>query len=175
MAFTLPETLNRFFDTPLAPSLGPERRADSLPVNILKEKLKTAIPQAGVSDKNVNIVQSAAFLWHDHLDESHKISQGIKGADGSFVHGIMHRREPDYSNAKYWFNQVGSHPTFPEISNRAKAVLTDSSLSYLTEGDWDSFAIVDAVASARLGSEEYSLLQQVQQTEFEVLLERFCG
>jgi hypothetical protein len=175
MAFTLPETLNRFFDTPLAPSLGPERRAGSLPVNVLEKKLKSAIPQAGVNDENVNIVRSAAFLWHDHLDESHRISQGIKGADGSFVHGIMHRREPDYSNAKYWFNQVGSHPTFPEISNRAKDFLTGSSLSHLTEGDWDSFAIVDAVASARPGSEEYALIQRVQQTEFEVLLKRFCG
>jgi hypothetical protein len=32
---------------------------------------------------------------------------------------------------------------------------------------------VDAVSGARVDSEEYALLQQVQRVEFEVLLERF--
>jgi hypothetical protein len=175
MAFILPKTLNSIFNTPFTPSLGPERRADILPIDILNNELETAIPQSGFNGENAHLVRSAALLWHDHLYESHKVSQGIKSMDGSFVHGIMHRREPDYSNAKYWFNRVGSHPVFPEISNRAKNILTGSSLAHLAEGDWDSFAMVDAVAAASDGSEEYSLLQQVQQMEFEVLLEQFCG
>src|SRR4051812_8366636 len=43
------------------------------------------------------------WLLHDYLDESHKISQGIDTTSGSFWHAIMHRREGDFSNAKYWF------------------------------------------------------------------------
>jgi hypothetical protein len=47
------------------------------------------------------------------------------------------------------------------------------SLGNLAGGEWIAAAMVDAVSDARVGSEEYSLLQQVQRVEFEVLLKRF--
>src|SRR6476659_710378 len=46
---------------------------------------------------------SGVWLLHDCLDESHSISQGIDTTSGSFWHAIMHSREGDFSNAKYWF------------------------------------------------------------------------
>jgi len=55
------------------------------------------------------------LLWADCLEESHRLSQEIPNQTGSFWHGIMHRREPDYPNARYWFGRVGNHPAFPEI------------------------------------------------------------
>lgn len=53
-----------------------------------------------------------AGLWlrFDCLDESHAVSQALDTADGAFWHGIMHRREGDFGNAKYWFRRVGAHP-----------------------------------------------------------------
>ena len=119
------------------------------------------------------LIQSAALLWHDHLDESHDLSQDIPSADGSFLHGIMHRREPDYSNAKYWFNRVGTHPVYPEILNRVTQLVADTSLENLAGIKWDAAAMVDAVSSARVGTDEYMILQQIQRVEFEFLLERF--
>ena len=119
------------------------------------------------------LIQSTALLWHDHLDESHNFSQEISSADGSFLHGIMHRREPDHSNAKYWFNRVGSHPAYPKILERVTPLVTGTSLQNLAATEWDSAAMVDAVSGTRAGSGEYELLQQVQRVEFEVLLERF--
>ncbi len=168
------ETICPMFDTDTLPTLGPERRPGTKPLSEIENDLTLTLATVDLTDELMNLVRSTVLLWHDHLDESHTVSQDIKSPDGSFVHGIMHRREPDYSNAKYWFNRVGSHPTFPEISNRIFKLLANSSLARLTEGDWDSFAMVDAVATARDGSEEYNLLQQVQQIEFEVLVEWFC-
>lgn len=46
---------------------------------------------------------------------SHTVSQGIEGTTGSYWHGIMHRREGDFSNSHYWFNKVGGHPVIDEV------------------------------------------------------------
>lgn len=53
---------------------------------------------------------SGLWLLHDFLDESHQISQDLESTTGSYWHGVMHRREPDAWNSKYWFQKVGRHP-----------------------------------------------------------------
>ena len=68
---------------------------------------------------------SGLWLIAGDLDRSHTISQDLPSAEGSFLHGIMHRREGDFSNAKYWFRRVGSHPVFEQISNHAGTVYDD--------------------------------------------------
>jgi hypothetical protein len=59
----------------------------------------------------------AAGLWLyvDDLDRSHRISQSLEDSTGAFWHGIMHRREGDFSNSHYWFRRVGQHPAMDEI------------------------------------------------------------
>ena len=175
MAFDLSKSLNAIFNTPSLPGLGPERRADTLPLSNLENDLESAVSQSGVSGEHADLVRSAALLWHDHLDASHTLAQDIRSNDGSFLHGIMHRREPDYPNAKYWFNRVGTHDAFPDMFHRAKTILTGTGLAQIIESEWDSFAMVDSVSRAKVDSKEYALLQQVQQIEFEVLLNRFCN
>ena len=118
-------------------------------------------------------LQAGLWLYVDDLDRSHTMCQGVDDETGSYWHGIMHRREPDYSNAKYWFNRVGSHPAYPEILERVTPLVAGTSLENLAATEWDSAAMVDAVSGARSGSDEYGLLQQVHRVEFEVLLERF--
>ena len=157
------EKLKPVFNFTNPAGLGPERRDSAMSV---------AAVMATVDGESA-LIQSAALLWHDHLDESHNFSQDIPSADGSFLHGIMHRREPDYSNAKYWFNRVGTHPAYPEILNRATQLVAGTSLENLAGTQWDAAAMVDAVSDVRVGSDEYVLLQQVQRVEFELLLERF--
>jgi hypothetical protein len=60
-------------------------------------------------------LRSALWLYIDELDQSHKVSQGIGDATGSFWHGIMHRREGDFSNSHYWFDKVGEHPAIVQV------------------------------------------------------------
>lgn len=55
-------------------------------------------------------LQAGIWLYVDDLHRSHEISQGISNATGSYWHAIMHRREGDFWNSKYWWRQVGNHP-----------------------------------------------------------------
>jgi len=53
---------------------------------------------------------SALWLYVSDLERSHTISQGILDRTGSFWHGIMHRREGDFSNSHYWMHRAAGHP-----------------------------------------------------------------
>lgn len=61
---------------------------------------------------------SGVWLLAGDIDRSHSISQDISNAEGSFWHGIMHRREGDFGNAKYWFRRVGEHPVFEQLADQ---------------------------------------------------------
>jgi hypothetical protein len=120
---------------------------------------------------------SAVWLVHNYLDESHTISQGIDTASGSFWHGIMHRREGDFSNAKYWFQRVGRHPALDAIGQRAAELAAvrgeERALKKLiTGGAWDACAFVDLVETVVRGqgsTRELSL--DIQQAEWELLFD----
>ncbi|MDP8245108.1 MAG: hypothetical protein P9L94_13575 [Candidatus Hinthialibacter antarcticus] len=122
---------------------------------------------------------SGLWLYHDYLDESHTISQSIPTTDGSYWHGIMHRREPDASNSKYWFRKVGRHEAFAPLLQQATSLLSQqpevSELAYLVQGaEWDAFAFVDACDSAyRRGTGAERVCQKIQQIEWQLLFD-FC-
>ena len=168
---------------PLAPREAWDSELTDRIQDISLEKLFDGQP---VKDSRMGYaLQSGLLLWNDALDASHTISQGIESKTGSYWHGIMHRREPDYSNAKYWFGRVGIHPTFPALRERALELLqggpteSDSLADYAemikeTE-DWDAFRFVDWCQAAdgdRSTPEAVkSFLQAVQVEEIKLLLD----
>ncbi len=102
-------------------------------------------PVAGRDDAEALL--SGLWLWHDWLDSSHTISQSLHNPAGSFWHAIMHRREGDFSNAKYWYARCRSHPVIKSMLPFANDILhplpADKSLLRLTRDGWDSDAFVD--------------------------------
>lgn len=115
---------------------------------------------------------SGLWLYFDELDEAHTIAQDINSAEGSYWHGIMHRREPDASNAAYWFRRVGAHPIFPELAKAANEL--DGSAAFTRKARiWDPFAFIDFCDNARIkpGSQEEKLARQVQLLEWQLLFD----
>ncbi len=113
---------------------------------------------------------SGLWLLAGDLDRSHSISQDIHTADGSFWHGIMHRREHDFGNAKYWFRNVGTHPAFETLAEAATPLVTDQTASLIADDRWDPYAMVDLCQQAvRSGGDLQSQCQQLAWLEWQVL------
>jgi hypothetical protein len=94
-----------------------------------------------------NAVLSGLWLWHDWLDESHRLSQEIHSSTGSFLHAIMHRREGDFGNSKYWYARCRGHAAHARAAKLAEPELARPEYARLAErfhrGSWDGYALVD--------------------------------
>ena len=164
--------------TPELPSLGPGPRQGVDGLVPLTEKLDRVFADASFAGTRAVLARATVLLWHDHFAAAHAIAQEVETSDGSYVHAILHRREPDYDNARYWFRHVGHHPCFPELAVRASALLKSKHAPELERklipsGQWNSLAFVDAceaVAEQPSGESQVLLLRELQQVEFEVLL-----
>lgn len=150
---------------PLAP-LGPGTPHRSLRGQL--EALDDAAFGGRITDRGMaDACRAGLWLAFDFLDESHAISQELHTAEGSYWHGILHRREPDASNAAYWFRRVGEHPIFETLATEAQ----DLGLR-LGSGRWSPFDFIDLCEKHRgTGGEQETLLRRVQQMEWELLFD----
>ncbi|MCW5556224.1 MAG: hypothetical protein KIS67_29255 [Verrucomicrobiae bacterium] len=166
--------------TPEPAELGPGPRESVHSAKKLEAAMAGDFASSKLPPAAQQLIRALVLLWHDHLDASHTISQGIESPDGSLVHAIMHRREPDYWNATYWWRRVGQHPCFPELARRVADLLKARNESQLARklipnGNWDAFAFVDACAAAADKHTNAQLLREIQQIETEVALDHFLG
>jgi hypothetical protein len=96
-----------------------------------------------------NGLLAGLWLYFDWLDQSHTISQKIESPTGSFWHAIMHRREGDFANSKYWYARCASHPVLATLAASAGQLVNsmpaDKSLFRLVANGWSPSALVDLV------------------------------
>lgn len=124
---------------------------------------------------------SALWLYHDFLDESHRLSQEIETSEGSYWHGLMHRREPDADNAKYWFRRVGRHDIFEPLrvtaAKMSSAGVCEKRAQFLTQQTtWDPYRWIDLCEAARSGQAESAtsqLCRRIQWAEWQLLFD-YC-
>ncbi|HEX4073695.1 MAG TPA: hypothetical protein VHX68_21125 [Planctomycetaceae bacterium] len=170
------------------PSLGPECASKTPPW--LAECLQTLTDRQ--FDCNLkagpDAIALAAGVWqmNGFLDRSHELAQSVEGGGknraGDYWHAIMHRREPDYSNAKYWCRRVGQHAIHDFLVRDADDILSGcksadaprwrSALTGKGRQIWDSFAFVDLCEDlADDHDPELSLAaRQIQTIEMALLL-----
>jgi hypothetical protein len=169
----VPRSYGQKLDRLLAPlrlnELGPGEPNIALRPALAELSSETVF-QSKVTDRSMATACLAGlWLYHDFLDESHSISQEIATVEGSYWHGVMHRREPDYGNANYWFRRVGDHPIGADLA------AADSASQFLADqSSWDSFQFIDLCQEAAAGRSTSALLcRQIQQREWWLLFD-YC-
>lgn len=114
------------------------------------------------------LIRAGLLYAYDAIDESHRIVQEIATDLGSYWHGMLHRREGDFENARYWFRRTGKLGIFGEMHARAAGV---SPLMGRQE-DWDPYVLVGECEQARFGGDvNLKELVALQRIEFDVMFD----
>ena len=180
---------------PGLPELGPGPRAGVVALAVLEEACAKALARGAGSGlaggppalltggERGELARGAVLLWHDQHEVAHGIAQEIASREGSWLHGMLHRREPDYGNAAYWYQRVGQHPAFAELARRAGEIVAEAGDGELRRGlfrgaAWSARGFIDACeqCAGRSAMEaRRRVLARIQSVEFEVFLEHVLG
>ncbi|MGB0372908.1 MAG: hypothetical protein ACPGN3_16370 [Opitutales bacterium] len=122
-----------------------------------------------------------AGLWlrFDALDSAHDVINRVDSATGCLWHGILHRREGDYPNARYWMHQAGNHPIYNYLAQGAGAILAQMGALETDEIHanirvWDAMFFVKLCERAvSEGGDLAAFCEQVQDLEWKILF-HFC-
>ncbi|MGW9128523.1 hypothetical protein ACWGPW_26455 [Paenibacillus chitinolyticus] len=170
------------------PSLYPIEEWDSL-IDVRIDKLQVSALSGDSPDKEpyALALKSGLYLLNESLDNSHEISQSVTNETGSYWHGLMHRMEGDYSNAKYWLQDAGNHPIHTDLVNEVRSFLDrqpglraieheamKAKIDVLvTSPEWNSSVFADAVelqVTLLQNPDIEAWLTHIQYLEFKLLL-----
>jgi len=182
-AASLPTQIRVLMATPEPPELGPGPRPAVFALKGLQQRLAAMLSGVKLEPQRKELIEAVVLLWHDHHEPAHAMVQNLEDPDGSYVHAILHRREPDYGNARYWCHRVGRHVSFRELALVAANLFSSSThaelkATLLPEGEWNSLAFVGECerAESKPDSDPVKrILREIQAAEFEILLKRFCA
>jgi len=172
---TLWQTLRSGWKDCGLPDIGPSVRPTRLAAEEI-DSLFTAWTMPPIPTDG-SLLRAGILLWHDHLDAAHALVQDENGPGAAFIHAIMHRREPDYWNSKYWFHRVGDHPAFAPLATVLTAALSQTPHAHLCQrlldrGHWRPERFVDLCQEAiQDASISLPILREIQALEFDALLD----
>lgn len=104
---------NFYFDQ--LSSHAPELTPSSVNDPAFSRAVQTADLFDGKAGEMVECCRAGLLLWNDDLDAAHPLVQDLSSDTAAFWHAIIHRREGDFSNARYWWARTGDHPAFEPI------------------------------------------------------------
>jgi hypothetical protein len=90
-------------------------------LSAFQTSVQQAAPPASVS------LPLQALWWDAKGDwaKAHECAQADPGPMGCAVHAYLHLKEPDLSNARYWYNRAGRAPATGSLEQEWDALATE--------------------------------------------------
>ena len=119
-------------------------------------------------DAPVPLVRAGLFYYHNALEDSHKEAAKSSGDIAAYWHGMVHRREGDFDNARYWMRRAGEQPVFQEMQGRA----SDASPHMSRQANWDPFLFTHLCEQYKYGETDYKKeIGHLQRVEFAAMFD----
>ena len=123
-----------------------------------------------VRPENFALVRGGLLYAIDAIHEAHTFFQDAPGDLGAYWHGVMHRREGDFDNARYWFRRAGELPIAGTLHAEAARV----SPLMARQTTWDAYALTGECEQTAHGAEENRAeCKALLRVEFDGLLD-YC-
>jgi hypothetical protein len=107
-----PDDIKQIVELAKLPDLAGRRATPSLSSQITtwRQASRSANTPNTYSPEKADLILAGLWLLEGDLDASHELSQKWETPTGSYWHAIMHRREGDFGNSKYWYRRIRKHP-----------------------------------------------------------------
>jgi hypothetical protein len=159
---------------------------------LIEPILQIAADDSSIPRKRAIAIRAGLLQRYDFFEEAHDLAQSIEGDPvADYWHAIMHRREPDPSNARYWYRHVGRHAIFKPLAELAAKILegeTDLGALWksklIPNGKWDPIAFIGLcekyrgeiyIARDRAGFRMQTAARRIQWAEMLLLLKWSLG
>jgi hypothetical protein len=141
---------------------------EPLPDKQLIHQATAAMEQeiARANGPQATCTRSLLLLAAGDLDQAHRIVQEMSTPDAAYIHGVIHRIDDDFNNARYWFRSTRRHPAGAEMYRRAATC----SLAMARHSIWDPVLVTDLVETSRTAGVTDEL-RAILTIEFEGLLQ----
>ncbi|HET9217889.1 MAG TPA: hypothetical protein VFR18_12975 [Terriglobia bacterium] len=114
------------------------------------------------------VVRGGLLYALDDLDGCSEFFQNTANDLVGYWHGMKHRREADFDNARYWFRRTGTLPFFDTLHSRVSGISTDAAKQF----SWDPYLFTGACEQHRFGDDsEVRDLARLQRAEFDVVFD----
>ena len=119
-------------------------------------------------DAPLPLLRAGLFYYHNAIEDSHREAARAEGDLAAYWHGMVHRREGDFDNARYWMRRAGEQPIFQELHGRA----AEGAPNMGRQSNWDPFLFVNLCEQYKYGAHEYRKeIGTLQRVEFAVMFD----
>lgn len=168
------DRLRQIFVNAGNPGLDQKIRASAKSVDEVRAALAEALQLTAFDAPRQAQLLALAYCWHDSWDAAHEVVQTMEGDPAAdFIHAVLHRREGDADNARYWLARISDHPVFTHLIPVAAA---EGFTDLVSDGVWRPGAFLARCLRAQTTAEpsETAALMRIQAAELLALLDRLA-